>query len=98
MKPEEPVRVKTPLDWTMFGHVQGELGGYQAASHAYTFHANPTPEVRADELMRKMWVEDMMGISDQEKPLTPEEVLTARKAAERRYYTDGSLYWWRFHG
>ena len=88
-KPGEPVGVKTPLGWTIVGHVPGELGECQAASHAYTFHANPTPEVRADELMRKMWDEDVMGTSDREKPLTPEEMLAARKAAERRHYTDG---------
>ena len=63
-KPGELVGAKKPLGWTIVGHVSGELGDCQAASHAYTFHANPTPEVRADELMRKMWDEDVMGTSD----------------------------------
>ena len=35
------------------------LDGCQAASHAYTFHANPTPEVQADDLMQKMCDEDV---------------------------------------
>lgn len=71
------------------GHVPGEANECQAASHTYTFHANPTPEMRADELMRKMWDEDVMGISDGDKPLTPEEMLAARRVAETRCYTDG---------
>ena len=50
-RPREPVGVKTPLRWTIVGHVPGEVGECQAASHAYTFYAKPTPEVQADELM-----------------------------------------------
>ena len=49
--------VTAPLGWTVVGHVPGELGECQAASHTYTFHANSTPEVRADDLIRKMWDE-----------------------------------------
>ena len=81
--------VKTTLGGTIVGHISGELGECQAASHAYTFHANSSPEVRADDLMRKMWDEDVMGISDRDQTLTPEEMLAARKTAETRCYTDG---------
>ena len=81
--------VKTSLGWTIVGHVPGELGECRAANHAYTFYANYTPEVRADDLMRKMWDEDVMGISDRDKPLTPDEMLAARKTAETSCYTDG---------
>ena len=88
-KPGGPVGVKTPLGWTIVGHIPGELGECQAASHAYTFHANSTPEVQADGLMLKMWDEDVMGISDRDPPLNPEEMLAARKTAETRCYTDG---------
>ena len=45
--------------------------------------------MRADDLMQKMWDEDVMGISDWDQPLTPEEMLAARKTAETRCYTDG---------
>ena len=34
--------------------------------------------------MRKMWDEEVVGITDQNKPLTAEEVLAARKVAEAR--------------
>ena len=50
---------------------------------------NSTPEVRAHDLMRKMWDEDVMVISDRDRPLTPEEMLAARKTAETRCYPDG---------
>ena len=75
--------VKTPLGWTIVGLIPGELGERQPASHAYTFHANSTPEVRADDLMQTMWGEDVNG------SLTPEEILAARKTSETRCYTDG---------
>lgn len=58
------------------------------ANHAYTFHANLTPEMRADELMRKMWDDEVVGITDQTKPLTAEETLAARKVAESRCYVN----------
>ena len=35
--------------------------------------------MRADELMQKMWDEDVEEIADQNKRLTAEEVLAARK-------------------
>ena len=88
-KTGEPVGVKTPLGWKVVGHVTGEANERQVASHAYTFHANHTPEMRADELMRRMWDEEHIGITDQNKPLTTEEMLAARKVAESRRYTDG---------
>ena len=81
-KPGEPVGVKTPLGWTIVGHVPGELRECQAASHAYTFHANPTPEVRADDLMWKMWDEDVMGISDRDKIPERDKVIERRKRSQ----------------
>lgn len=47
--------------------------------------------MRADELMQKMWNEDLVGIADQNKRLTAEEVLAARKEAQSRRYAEG--YW-----
>ena len=38
----------------------------------------------ADELMWKMWDEDVVGITNQNRPLTADEVLSARKVAESR--------------
>ena len=67
----------------------GEANERQIASHAYMFHANPTPEMTADELVRRMWDEELTGITDQNKPLTTQEMLVARKVAESRRYTDG---------
>ena len=61
----------------------------KAAGHTYTFNANSTPEVRADDLMRKTWDKDMIGISDRDKPLTPEEILAPQKTAETKSCTDG---------
>ena len=86
-KPGEPVGVKTLLGWTVVGHVPGEAN--KVTSHAYTFHANHTPEMRTDELMRKMWDEELIGTTDQNEPLKTEEMLAARKVAESRRYTDG---------
>jgi len=40
----------------------------------------------ADELVRNMWDEGAVGITDQNKPLTAEEVLAAWKVAESRCY------------
>ena len=88
-KPGDPAGVRTLLGWTVVGHVPVEENGRQVASHAFTFHANPTPEMRADELMRRMWDEKLIGITDQNKHLTTEEMLPARKVAKSRRYTDG---------
>ena len=54
--------VRTPLKWTIVGHVPGELSECQAAHHGDTFHANLTPEMQAGELLPKTWDEDVMGI------------------------------------
>ena len=43
----------------------------------------------ADELMWKMWDEDVVGITNQNRPLTAEEVLGVRKVAELRCYAKG---------
>ena len=48
-----------------------------------------TPEMRADEIMQRMWDEDVAGIADQNKRLTAEEVLAARKEAQSRRYAKG---------
>ena len=48
-----------------------------------------TPEMRADEIMQGMWDEDVAGIADQNKRLTAEEVLTARKKAQSRCCFEG---------
>ena len=42
-----------------------------------------------DELMQRMWDEDVVGIADQNKRLTAEEVLAARKEAQSRRYAEG---------
>ena len=47
-----------------------------------------TPEMRADEIMHRMWDEDVAGIADQNKRLTT-EVLAARKEAQSRRYAEG---------
>ena len=47
-----------------------------------------TPEMRADEIMQRMWDEDVAGIADQNKFLTAEEVLAARKEAQSRRYAE----------
>lgn len=39
--------------------------------------------------MQKMWDEDVVGIADQNKRLTAEEVLAARKEAQSRRYVEG---------
>ena len=39
--------------------------------------------------MQKMWDEDVEGIPDQNKPLTAEEVLAARKEAQSKRYAEG---------
>jgi len=88
-KPGEPVGVKTPLGWAVVGHVPGEMDEGQVANHAYTFHANLSPETQANELMRKIWDEEVIGITDQNKPFTTEETLAARKVAESQQYTNG---------
>ena len=45
--------------------------------------------MRAEELMQRMWDEDVVGIADQNKRLTVEEVLVARKEAQSRRYVEG---------
>ena len=80
----EPVAVKTPLGWKIVGHVSETANEGNTANHVYTFHTTFTPEMRADELMRKMWDEEVVEITDQNKPLTAEEVLATRKVAESR--------------
>ena len=45
--------------------------------------------MRADELMQKMWDEDVVEIADQNKRLTGEEVLAVRKEAQSRRYLEG---------
>ena len=39
--------------------------------------------------MHKMWKEDVVGIADQNKRFTAEEVLAARKEALSRRYAEG---------
>ncbi|PFX12456.1 hypothetical protein AWC38_SpisGene23585 [Stylophora pistillata] len=87
----EPVGVKKPLGWTIVGHVSETASNGNIANHVYTFHATFTPEMRADELMRKMWDEEVLGITNQNRPLTAEEVLAAPKlkVAESRCYAVG---------
>ena len=48
-----------------------------------------TPEMRADEIMQRMWDEDVAGIADKKKSLTAEEVLAVRKEAQSRRYAEG---------
>ena len=48
-----------------------------------------TMRMRADELMQKMWDKDVVGIADQNKRLTAEEVLAARKEALSRRCVEG---------
>ena len=48
-----------------------------------------TPEMRADELLQRMWEEGVVGIANQNKSLTAEEVLAARKEAQSRRYAEG---------
>ena len=43
----------------------------------------------ADELMQRMWDEDVVGIADQNKCLTVDEVLAALKEAQSRRYAEG---------
>ena len=45
--------------------------------------------MRADEMMQKMWDEDIVGIADQNKRLTAEEVLAACKEPQSRRYVEG---------
>ena len=51
----EPVGVKTPLVWTIVGHASETANECNISNQVYTFHTTFTPEMRADELMRKMW-------------------------------------------
>ena len=89
-KPGDPVGVKTQLGWTVVGQVPGGVSECRAANHTYTFHAIPTPELKADELMRKMWDDELVGLADDKsEPLTAEEMLAAEKARRSRRYLDG---------
>ena len=45
--------------------------------------------MRADELIQKIWDEEVGGIADQNKRLTAEEVLAARKEAQSRRCFEG---------
>ena len=54
-----------------------------------THSIQPLLMMSADELMWKMWDEDVVGITNQNKPLTAEEVLGAWKVAESRCYAKG---------
>ena len=74
-KPGEPVGVKTPLGWAVVGHVSGVANECLIANHVYTFHATFVPEMQADELMRKMWDEDVVGLADKNTPFTAEDRL-----------------------
>ena len=61
----------------------------QQIDHTYTFHAIPTPELKADELMRKMWDNELVGLAHHKSgPLTAEEMLAAEKASRSRRYLD----------
>ena len=47
-----------------------------------------------DELMRMIYDEEVVGITDRNKPLTAEEVPAVRKVAEsRRYMLRGAIKW-----
>ena len=85
-KTERPVGVKTPLWINNCWHVSGVASECRGASHAYTFHVTLTREMRADELMRKMSDEEVMGLTEQNKPLLAAETRAARKVAESRRY------------
>ena len=52
------------------------------------YHATNNSKMRADELMQKMWDKDVVGIADQNKRLTAEEVLAARKETQPRRYAE----------
>ena len=52
--------------------------------------------MRADEIMQRMWDEDVAGIADQNKRLTAEEVLTARTGTIKALCR-GAIRW-QFHG
>ena len=45
--------------------------------------------MRADELMQRIWDEDVVGIADQNKRLTAKKVPAARKEAQSRRYVEG---------
>lgn len=89
-KPGEPVGVRTPLGWTIVGRVPQSMKEEQVAAHAYVFHANTTHEMRADELMRRVWDDGLLETKAfAEKPSTAEEELAERKVKESRRYIDG---------
>ena len=74
----------------MVGNVSDEANESHEACHVYTYHATFTPKMKADELIQRMWDEDVVGIADQNKRLTAEEVLAARKEAQSRRYVAGA--------
>ena len=80
--PGEPVGVKTPLGWTIVRPVSETANTCSIANCVYTFHSTFTPEMRADELMRKMWDEEVVGITNQNKQRC---LLRGRCFAEGRY-------------
>ena len=86
----EPVRVKktTRIDngWKCLVWSKRVSWGLPCL---HIYNATFTPEMRADELMQKMWDEDVVGIADQKKRLTAEEVLAARKEAKSRRCFEG---------
>ena len=67
----------------MVGNVSYEADGCNEACHVYTYTMRPLL------LMQKMWDEDVVGIADQNKRLTAEEVLAARKEAQSRRCFEG---------
>ena len=69
--------------------MSNEANECHKACHVLTYHATFTPEMRADEVMQKMWDKDVVGIADQNKRLTAEEVLAARKEALSRRCVEG---------
>ena len=45
--------------------------------------------MKADGLMQRMWDEDVVRIANQNKSLTAEEALAARKEAQSKRYAEG---------
>ena len=86
----EPVRVRKT---TLIDNSCKCLGWSKRVSWGlpclHIYHEIFTPEKRADELMQKMWDENVVGIADQNKRLKVEEVLAARKEAQSRRYAEG---------
>ena len=64
----ESVRVKKTTPETVVGNVSYKANECHDACHVYTSHATFTLETRADEIMQRMWDEDVVGIADQTSP------------------------------